>query len=303
MRVLVVGGGAAGMSAASRVKRLRPEWEVLVLERTDFISHAPCGLPYFIEGLVKDKAKLSVFSPEEARRKRGIDVRTRTEVVDVDHKARKVRALGPKGEYELEYDRLILAPGARPFVPDSSWLDVNGVFTLHHLPDGFSLKKALSKARDVLIVGTGFIGMEMAEAFRRLGRKVLMIEALDQVMPALDPEVARDVELYLKRSGIRIRKGEKVIGITERRGRPVVESEKGYYHADLVLLSMGVKPDVGLGLKAGARLGKTGALWVDEHMWTGVEDLYAAGRGPSFRWRLQPTRRDMLQGPTLLGLR
>ena len=272
-----MGGGAAGMSAASRVKRLRPDWEVVVLERTRFISHAPCALPYYVEGLVKDEEELSLFTPEEVKRKRGIDVRAETEVVDVDHGARRVRAIGPKGEEDLEYDRLILATGARPFVPEPRWLDVEGVFTLHHIQDGLAIRNAVRRARDVIIVGTGFIGMEMAEAFRRLGKRVLMLEALDQVMPALDQDVARDVEAYLRRSGIRIRKGEKVVEVYEKGGRPVVESEGGRYSADLVLLSMGVRPETKLALKAGARLGRTGAVRVDEHMWTGIEDLYAAG--------------------------
>lgn len=277
MRVMVVGGGAAGMSSASRIKRLRPNWEVMVLERTKFISHAPCGLPYYVEGLVKDEGELSIFTPEEAKRKRGIDVRIGTEVIDVDHKARKVRVVSPQREEEIEYDRLILATGAKPFVPKSQWLEVEGVFTLHHLQDGFAIKDAVRGGKDVIIVGTGFIGIEMAEAFKRLGKNVLMLEALDQVMPALDQDVAKDVETYLKRSGIKVRKGEKVIDIYERDGKPVVESENGRYTADLVLLSIGVRPDVRLALKAGARLGKTGAVWVDERMWTGIEDLYAAG--------------------------
>lgn len=195
----------------------------------------------------------------------------------MDHKARKVRTIGPQGEGEVEYDRLILATGARPFVPNPRWLEVKGVFTLHHLQDGFAIKDAMKGKKDVIIVGAGPIGLEMAEAFKRLGKNVLMLEALDQVMPALDPDVARDIEIYLRRSGVKVIKGERVVDIYEENGRPSVESENGKYSADAVLLAMGVRPNVDLALKAGAKLGKSGAVWVDERMWTGVEDLYAAG--------------------------
>ncbi len=277
MKVVVVGGGAAGMSAASRVKRLRPEWEVVVLERTDFISHAPCALPYYVEGLVEGEDGLSMFTPEEVRKRRKIDVRTRVEVVDIDHGAREARVLSPKGEEVVKYDRIVLATGAKPFVPDPKWLEVEGVFTLHHIMDGLTLRKAAERAKEVVVVGTGFIGVEMAEAFKRLGKKVLMLEALDQVMPVLDPDVARDVESYLRRAGIKVRKGEAVMEVYEKGGKPVAETSKGEYSADLILLSIGVRPDVELPLRAGAKLGETGAVWVDDHMWTGIEDLYAAG--------------------------
>lgn len=277
MKVVVIGGGAAGMSAASRVRRLRPDWEVEVYEETGYVSHAPCGLPYFIEGLVKDKGLLSVYTPEYFIKKRKIMVNTYSKVIDVDHRGRKLKVLTKKGEKEVEYDKLIIATGAKPFVPDPEWLEVDKVFTLRHISDGERIREAITKDQEIVIVGAGYVGIEMAEALGRLGKKVTILEALPQVMPALDPEVANDVEDFMKKRGIRIRKGEKVKAVKNVDGKVVLETEKNEYKADSAIIAMGVRPDVDLALKAGAKLGETGGIKVNEHMWAGVEGLYAAG--------------------------
>ncbi len=277
MKAVVVGGGAAGMTAASRIRRLQPTWEVEVYEETSYVSHAPCGIPYFVEGLVKDKGELTMYSPEFFRKKRKIEVFTNSKVLKIDHKARKLIVLKNGREREVNYDKLIIATGAKPLIPNPKWLEVEKVFTIRHIEDGVSIRKRILKDKEVVVIGAGYIGIELSEALRKLGKKVTLVEAMDQIMPMFDKEVALDIEEYMRKRGVKIRKGEKVVDISQRRNGVLVETEKGSYKADSVILAIGVKPNVDLALMAGARRGETGAIYVDDRMWTGVEDLYAAG--------------------------
>ncbi|MCB9727243.1 MAG: FAD-dependent oxidoreductase [Deltaproteobacteria bacterium] len=281
MRIVVIGGVAAGMSAASQAKRRMPDAEVIALERGAQVSYGACGMPYNIEKPERDIEDLVVMSAKTFRDKRGIDVRTRHEVLSIDTEGRtvEVRDHGAGSTYELSWDRLVIATGAHAIRLDMPGMDEEGVFPLRDLEDGAAVKRWLADKEpgSAVILGGGYIGMEMAEVLRSRGLAVTVVEMADQVVPGFEPQIARIVREELERHEVRVETGAKAQAVEREDGRLVLVTDKGRFSADLVLVAVGVKPSVALAEAAGIALGETGAIAVDRHMRTSAEDVYAAG--------------------------
>jgi NADPH-dependent 2,4-dienoyl-CoA reductase/sulfur reductase-like enzyme len=278
VRVVVVGGGAAGASAAARARRLDPNAEVILIEKGSMITHAPCGMPYAVGGIVKSHEDLMTYTPEEFEKERNIKVLTRTAVVDVDVDKQVVVARRGDSEEKITWDKLVIATGAKPLVPKIPGVELKGVLTMRHPDEVPELKGHLEKAKTVAVVGGGYIGVEMAEVLLEMGKRVLLFEMFDQVLPAaLDPDVAAVVVEEMKSRGVELHLGEKVVEFRGNGHVNKVVTEKGEYPVDEVVLAVGVRPDVELAVRAGAKLGETGAVYVNEYMETTVQNVYAAG--------------------------
>lgn len=288
-RVLVVGGVAAGMSAASQVRRRKPDWEVVVLERGPHVSYGACGLPYNIADPRRSVEDLVVLTAEEARRTRGITVRAGHEVTALETASRtlRVRDLADCRDHELTYDALVLATGASPVRPEIPGLDLPGVFFLRDLRDGAAVKAHLAAARPgrAVVVGGGYVGLEMAEAFAARGLSVTVLEKLDQLAPGHAPEIARLVRAELAAKGVTVHTGASVLAVEGRSfaddardgDRLRVQADVGVFPAGLVLVSVGVRPNVALARAAGLAIGETGAVAVDASMRTSAPAVFAAG--------------------------
>lgn len=274
MNVVVIGGGAAGMTAASRVKALKPEWKVTVFEETDFVSHAPCGIPYLLEGVVKSVEDLMYYRPEFFREKRGIDLHINAKVIDAKKGYVKVIENGEEKEYE--WNKLILATGAIPKVPKVDGIDLENVFTVRHPARSKKILEALNRAEKVVIVGAGYLGVELAEACSARGKKVTVIEALDQPLTNLDKDLAEIVKKEMEKY-VELKLNEKLQDLEGKDRVEKVVTDKGEYKADLVFVAVGVKPNVEIADKLKCKLGKTGAIETDNRMRTSVENVFAAG--------------------------
>lgn len=278
VRVVVIGGGAAGASAAARARRLDPNAEVILIERGSMITHAPCGMPYAIGGIVKSHEELQTYTPEEFEKERNIKVLIRTEVVDIDADKKTVTVRRGGAQETIIWDKLVIATGAKPLVPRITGVELKGILTMRHPDDVPTIKGHLEKAKTVAVVGGGYIGVEMAEVLLELGKKVLLFEQFDQVLPgALDADVAALVAEEMRAKGVELHLGEKVVEFRGAEHVNKVVTEKGEYQVDEVVLAVGVRPDVDLAVRAGAKLGETGAVYVNEYMETTVPDVYAAG--------------------------
>ncbi len=278
VRVVVIGGGAAGASAAARARRLDPNAEVILIERGSMITHAPCGMPYAIGGIVKSHEELQTYTPEEFEKERNIKVLIRTEVVDIDTDKKTVTVRRGGAQETIIWDKLVIATGAKPLVPRIAGVELKGILTMRHPDDVPTIKGHLEKAKTVAVVGGGYIGVEMAEVLLELGKKVLLFEQFDQVLPgALDADVAALVAEEMRAKGVELHLGEKAVEFRGAEHVNKVVTEKGEYQVDEVVLAVGVRPDVDLAVRAGAKLGETGAVYVNEYMETTVPDVYAAG--------------------------
>ncbi|AFA38669.1 putative NAD(FAD)-dependent dehydrogenase [Pyrobaculum oguniense TE7] len=278
VRVVVIGGGAAGASAAARARRLDPNAEVILIERGSMITHAPCGMPYAIGGIVRSHEELQTYTPEEFEKERNIKVLIRTEVVDIDAEKKTVTVRRGGAQETIIWDKLVIATGAKPLVPRIAGVELKGILTMRHPDEVPTLKGHLEKAKTVAVVGGGYIGVEMAEVLLELGKKVLLFEQFDQVLPgALDADVAALVADEMRTKGVELHLGEKVVEFRGAEHVNKVVTEKGEYQVDEVVLAVGVRPDVDLAVRAGAKLGETGAVYVNEYMETTVPDVYAAG--------------------------
>jgi len=289
MRVVVVGGVAAGPKIAAKVMRLRPDAEVTIVEKGRVLSYAGCGLPYYISGLVKDQRELIstpegvVRGPEYFERVKNVRVMNRTEAVRIDRSNRRilVRDLVSGAETWLPYDKLALATGAVPIVPRIPGVHLENIFTLHGIQhaEGIKAELAQSRAKDVTIVGGGLIGVEMAESLVSAGCRVTLLEMRSQLLPQiLDPEMAELVRAHFESKGVRVMLNTRVTGFEgDGKIRRVVTERQDSFPADMVIMGVGVRPNVALAREAGLELGKTGAIKVDEHMRTSDPDIYAAG--------------------------
>lgn len=281
-RLVVIGGVAAGMSAASQAKRRQPDLEVVVLEKGTDVSYGACGMPYNIEDPSRDIQDLVVITAERFRKERGLDVRLKSPARAIDTKAKTVTVEDlEKGEtYELSYDTLVIATGARAVRPPIPGIDLPGVLPLRELTDGGAIKRFLDERQPgrVAIVGAGYIGMEMAEVFRTLGLEVTILERLGQVIPGWEPVVAEVALETLHRHGVEVHTGVAVEEIVRAEGGGLtVRHAGGETSADLVLVSAGVKPNSEIAGEAGIDLGDTGAIKVDPFLLTSAPDVYAAG--------------------------
>ncbi len=278
-RLLVIGGVAAGMSAASAAKRVKPDLEVVVLEKGAHISYGACSLPYYISGDIPRIEDLVVLTPQEAEETRGVKVLTRHEALAIDLDRGEVLARTPEGEKAIPFDRLVLATGGLPIVPPWPGVDLEGVFTLRTLEDGTAIGRFIEERRPhrVVIVGGGYIGMEMSEAFRKRGLEVVVVEKMDRVLGTMDREITEVVERELASQGMELHKETSVEGFGgDGRVREVL-TDRGSFAADMVLLAIGVRPNSRLAEEAGIALGTKGAVAVDGHLQTDVPGVYAAG--------------------------
>lgn len=279
--IVIVGGVAGGASAAARLRRLNEYDNIIILERGEYISFANCGLPYYIGGVITERDKLLIQTPEKMKDRFNIDVRTENEVVDIDSASKTITVINHKvGKEEfIQYDTLILSPGARPFIPDIAGLSVNSsVFTLRNMLDTDNIKAYLISATPeaVTIIGGGFIGLEMAENLVSSGLKVTIIELSNQILSPLDYEMAAIVEKHLKDNGIDVIKNDAVVQFDESAHQIHLKSGK-IITTDMVILAIGVEPENDLAKKAHLDLGIRGSILVNEKLQTSVADIYAIG--------------------------
>lgn len=281
MKIVVVGGVAAGASAAARARRLDETAEIIIFERGQHISFANCGLPYHIGGSIKEREQLLLQTPQSLQAMLNIDVRVGSEVVSIDRNAKTVAVKDVESghTYSESYDRLVLCPGAMPLRPPLPGIDHPKVFVLRNVADMDRIKADVDAgARSAVVIGGGYIGVEMAENLRERGMDVDLVEMVDQIMPPLDREMARELEDHMRWHGVRLHLGVAAAAFTRDGERVRVELVNGrMLSADLVILSAGVKPDVGLAKDAGLEIGQRGGIKVDVHMRTSDPDIYAAG--------------------------
>jgi NADPH-dependent 2,4-dienoyl-CoA reductase/sulfur reductase-like enzyme len=278
VKLLVVGGDAAGMGTATQARRLDPDLDIVVVEQGRFTSYSACGIPYVVGGEVASIDDLVVKTPAELRSKHRIDVRIRHRVegIDLDRRQAEVRDLERERTIRMPFDRLAFGTGARPILPDLPGIDEPWVRGVQNLEDGAALldHAQRSRCRDVIVVGAGYIGLEMAEAFHRRGARVTLVDAADHVMSrTLDPELGARISDELAALGVKVRLGEKV----ESFDKGKVVTANGALPADLVVLGLGVEPNAELASDAGVVLGEHGAIQVDRRQRTSVEGVYAAG--------------------------
>ena len=281
MKTLIVGGVAGGATAAARLRRLDEHAEIILFERGEYISFANCGLPYYIGGEITEKSALTVMTPKTFHDRFHVDIRTGQEVVAIDRATNtvEVRDLNTDTLYKETYDKLILSPGASPIRPNLEGANLDRVFTLRNIPDTYRIKDFIDqkKPRSALVVGGGYIGVEMAENLRHAGLEVTIVEFADHVIAPLDFDMAADVHNHLRQNGVRLFLGEGVTGIREEGDTLRVLLSKGQVFSDMVILSVGVRPENSLALNAELAINPRGAVIVDEHMQTSDPDIYAVG--------------------------
>lgn len=282
MRIVIIGGVAAGAKAAAKAKRVNPDLEIIVFQDEAEVAYSACGLPYVIGGAIADQSSLVIRRPEEFA-KDGIQVKTGRRVAALDPANRRimVRNLNDQNEENVAYDRLILATGALPIVPPVAGIDLDGVLTLRKIGDLARFASVLDRLgpKKAVIVGAGYIGMELAEAFHELNIKTTLVEKFPRVLPKFDPEMAQLVHDQLAERDVELILGDGLSRLQGEGGRvAAVVTESGkVIPADLVVLAIGVRPNTELAQAAGLLLGKTGAIAVDSRMETSVPGIYAAG--------------------------
>lgn len=281
MKLLIVGGVAGGASAAARARRLSESAEIVMVERGAEPSFANCGMPYYIGGRIQQRQKLLVSSSEQLHRRFRIDVRTRSEAVSIDRAARtvRIRELDTGREYDESYDKLILSPGAAPQRPPFPGADLPSVYTLRVLADADRLHAlALEADRSVVILGAGFIGLEMVENLVRRGQQVTLVELSRQVLPPADPEMAAAVATHLRENGVRLVLGASAERLTNEAGRTRVHlSNRETIDCDYVIMAVGVRPESQLAVDAGIACGPRGGIQTNRHMQTSDPHVYAVG--------------------------
>jgi NADPH-dependent 2,4-dienoyl-CoA reductase/sulfur reductase-like enzyme/rhodanese-related sulfurtransferase len=300
IKVIIVGGVAGGASCAARLRRLDENAEILMVERGPYVSYANCGLPYHVGGSIEKESSLLVATEQTFREQFAIDVRTRCEVVGISAANKTVELKNHiTGEVTSEhYDKLVLSPGAAPIRPPLPGIDLPGIFSVRTVPDAREIREWLERdtldgtgmhsytgyqtvmpAKRAVVVGGGFIGLEMVENLVHRGLEVTLIEKLNQVMPPLDPEMARFVERYLKKHDVHLELNDGVAGFEQSAdGMLEVLTSSGKRHlADIVILAIGVRPETSLAKMAGIEIGQRGGIRVDDHMRTSDPDIFAVG--------------------------
>jgi NADPH-dependent 2,4-dienoyl-CoA reductase/sulfur reductase-like enzyme len=280
-KIVVIGGNAAGLSAASRAKRIESRLDITVLEKLPHIAYSTCGLPYFLSKLVTADQLIS-YTPETFERDRGIKVHNSVQVNTIVSGRKRVEALHvDTGEAMVfEYDRLLIASGVKPRIPNIPGTGLKNVFTVISLQDALRIQEPLTSASQVAIVGAGYAGLEFAESLRAVGKTVNVFERERQVLSSVDPDIAQIIEFELRRFGVQVSTSANVLALVGQEGR--VNGVKsatslGVVPADLVLLDVGVEPNIDLTRETGIRVGTSGGIAVDEHMETSVPGIFAAG--------------------------
>lgn len=282
MKVVIVGGVAAGATAAARLRRLDEQAEILIFERSGYISYANCGLPYYIGDVITDPEALTLQTPEQFFARFRVQVRVRHEVTALhpERKTVSVTDLATGRTFEESYDKLILAPGARPAQPRLPGVGLERVFTLRTVEDTFRIKEFIqkNKPRSAVLAGGGFIGLELAENLRELGMEVTIVQRPKQLMNPFDADMAALIHAEMRRHGVQLALGSTVEGFAPtNRGVEVLRKDEPSLQADMVVLAIGVTPDTALAKSAGLALGIKDSILVNDRMETSVPDIYAAG--------------------------
>jgi len=275
-------GVAGGATAAARIRRMDENCDITIFERGTYVSFANCGLPYFIGDVIKTREDLLLADPALFKARFNVDVKTEAEVIAIDRKAKSVEVKDLKNGIVVKqgYDYLILCPGAVPFRPSWPGVDLEGVFTLRSIPDSERIKayaRAHRLTGNAVVIGGGFIGLEMAENLSLLGFKVSILERSNQLMPPFDPEMAVSLEEYLSEKGLQVCLNRNVSGIIKCDNNLQIQTEQGHFDADIVILGIGVRPDTYLAKQCGLNLGETGGVKVDEQMRTSDPSIFAVG--------------------------
>lgn len=286
MKHVIVGGVAGGATAAARIRRIDESAEIILLEKGKHISYANCGLPYYIGGEIEDREKLFLQTPQSFGTRFKVDVRVENEVVSIDKDKKEVLIRrGDSSTYTESYDRLLLSPGASPVRPPIKGIDSEGIFTLRNVTDTDKIKHYITsrKIQNAVVVGAGFIGLEMAENLHHAGAEVTIVEMNNQVMTPVDFSMAAHVHQHLIQKNLNL---YLEIGAErfERRGDKidVYLTNKEILTTDIVILSIGVRPDIQLAKTTDIKVGETGGIWVDEYLQTSVKDIYAVGDAIEF---------------------
>jgi len=298
-RIVIVGGVAGGASCAARARRLSEESEIILFDKGPFVSFANCGLPFHIGEVIQKEESLLVATPKLFKERFKVDVRLNSEVLSIDRAKSEVQVkeLESGRTYSESYDALVLSPGASPVKPPIPGADLTGIFTLRSIPDTREIKQFLAAgSKSALIVGGGFIGLEMAENLVRLGLNVTLVEALPQVMPALDPEMISPAHDELRRRGVSLHLGDSVAGFepNPEGGLRASLASGESVQADIVILSVGVRPETKLARDAGLEIGELGGIRVDDRMLTSDPKIWAVGDAVEVRdvvtgrWTLVP---------------
>jgi NADPH-dependent 2,4-dienoyl-CoA reductase/sulfur reductase-like enzyme/rhodanese-related sulfurtransferase len=286
-KIVIVGGVAGGATTAARLRRIDEQAQIILFERGRYISYANCGLPYYIGNVITERGHLFVQTPKGFAARFKIDVRVRSEVTAIDRKAKRITVtdLKTKKTYQESYDKLVLSPGAEPVKPPIPGIDLKGIFTVRNVPDTDRIKEYIEKRKvqRALIVGAGFIGLEMAENLHRRGIFVTIVEMAEQVMTPLDFEMAAEVHQHLKAKKVEFYLNEAVTSFESRLGKLVVKLSSGKeLRVDLVILGVGVRPDSSLASEAGLELGERGGIKVDKFLQTSDPHIYALGDAIEF---------------------
>lgn len=279
MKIVIIGGVAGGMSAATRLRRLNEKAEIIVLEKGPYVSFANCGLPYYIAGEIEERSDLLVQTPEQLQARFALDVRPNSEAISIDAAKKEVRVKSSEEEYALSYDKLILSPGAKPVVPPADGIEeAKNIFTLRSVPDVDGITEFIEQhqPKKAVVIGAGFIGLEMAESLVSRGLEVTIVEKAPHVLPPFDEEMAAYITNELKTHGVQLYTG---LGATafEDEGKTVVLENGERLVSDLTLMSVGVSPESALAKTAGIETGLRGGILVDEQYETSQKDIYAVG--------------------------
>ena len=282
MKIVIIGGVAGGATAAARIRRIDEKAEIVVFERSGFISYANCGLPYYIGGVIEDEGDLTLQTPESFWKRFRVKMNVEHEVIEIspENKTVTVKNLKNGEAFTESYDKLLLSPGAKPIKPDFEGIESDRIFTLRTVEDTLKIKKYLNAYHpgSVVVVGGGFIGIEVAENLRELGVKVTLVEAADQLMAPFDNDMASFIHAELRKNGIELMLGRMVEGFADTdSGIDVRLKDFRTLHTDMVFMAIGVAPETALAKSAGLELGIKGSIVVNDRMETSVPDIYAVG--------------------------
>src|SRR6056297_1493447 len=280
MKIAVVGGVAAGTSAAAKARRTNKDAEIVLFEKDKDISYAGCGLPYYISGVTPKRERVVINTQEEFAKKYDVDVRIEHEVTKLDTDKRELTFKNLKNDNEGKYsfDKLIITTDAKALVPPIEGIDLENIYPLRSVRDADRIKEKVKDQKKVTIIGAGLIGLEMAESFSELGKEVTVVELQDKILPPFNENITKYVDNHLREQGVNLVLGD---GVNKFLGEDtvseVITSSGKKIESDFVLLSLGVKPEVILAKESGIKIGETGAIEVNEKMETNVEGVYAAG--------------------------
>lgn len=282
MKVVIVGGVAGGATAAARIRRLNEKAEIIVFERSGYISYANCGLPYYIGNVITEQEELTLQTPESFFSRFRINMKVHHEVISIhpEQKTISVRNLENGEEFEEFYDKLILSPGAKPAQPRLPGIGIEKLFTLRTVEDTLRIKEYINQnhPKSVVLAGGGFIGLELAENLRELGMDVTIVQRPKQLMNPFDADMASFIHNEMRKHKVTLALGYTVEGFEEKDGGvDVLLKDEKPLHADMVVLAIGVVPDTHLAKKAGLELGLKDSIVVNDRMETSVPDIYAAG--------------------------